>query len=45
MGNSIKFTHSGFVKIIAKNIDENLIEIKVKDTGSGITNEMIDTLF
>lgn len=44
IGNSIKFTEKGFIKIEAKKA-ENFIEINVIDTGIGIPKNKINNLF
>ena len=49
IGNAIKFTHKGEIVISVKRIesqdDDAFIEFSVKDTGIGIPNEKIDSLF
>jgi len=47
IGNAIKFTFKGFIKIkIKKVIDKrNLLNISVEDTGLGIKKENIPKLF
>ena len=46
ISNAIKFTQeSGTVRIIAEQIEDNLVEISVSDTGVGIKSEDIDKLF
>ena len=46
ISNAIKFTQeSGAVRIIAEQIENNLVEISVADTGIGIKPEDIDKLF
>lgn len=43
--NSIKFTEAGTITLSTKHIDDKMIEISVKDTGVGIENEAIDSIF
>jgi len=44
--NAVKFTpKSGNISIVAKPIDSKWVEISVKDTGIGMSKEMIDNLF
>ena len=46
VGNSIKFTQKGFVKIEGKTfLDKNKIEMKVSDTGGGIPENILPKLF
>ncbi len=45
MGNAIKFTQSGEVYLGIKAIDEQTLEFRIKDTGIGLTQEQIDSLF
>ena len=49
IGNAIKFTHQGFVKVsVEKKIEDDdagLIEISVEDSGIGINNQAQETLF
>ena len=46
VNNAIKFTHrDGFVTIAAKSLPDENVEISVSDSGLGICDEMIDTLF
>ncbi|MGL1893203.1 MAG: ATP-binding protein [Spirochaetaceae bacterium] len=44
VGNAIKFTESGNIEISAKDIG-NTLEISVKDTGIGISEENLDSVF
>ncbi len=45
VGNAIKFTDLGSVKIVARQKNENYIDIEVIDTGMGIREEDIEKLF
>ncbi|MEM9775301.1 MAG: ATP-binding protein [Chloroflexota bacterium] len=48
IGNAVKFTKEGFVKITVKAIQEptaNLIQYSIQDTGIGIPADRIDQLF
>ena len=49
VGNAIKFTSKGFVSIdvslLKKNANEAILHISVKDSGIGIPEDKIDTLF
>ena len=46
VSNAIKFTHKGGkISISAKVADGNSIEISIKDTGIGMTNNMVESLF
>lgn len=42
--NAIKYTNSGSVEIIT-DVDENHLTVKIKDTGIGISEEFLPTLF
>jgi signal transduction histidine kinase len=44
--NAVKFTNrNGTVKICSKNIENEMIEISVSDTGMGIEKDIINKLF
>ncbi|QDU82389.1 Autoinducer 2 sensor kinase/phosphatase LuxQ [Polystyrenella longa] len=46
VGNAIKFTHIGQIKVeVIFNSDESQIEFHVEDTGIGIPQEILSTLF
>ena len=46
ISNAIKFTKvAGTIRVIAKQIEGNLVEIPVSDTGIGIKPENIDILY
>jgi signal transduction histidine kinase len=46
VSNAVKFTHKGGkVSISAKTTDDKSVEISVKDSGIGMSREMIDNLF
>jgi len=44
IGNSIKFTESGYVKVEARE-EENEIVLMIEDTGIGIPEDKLDTVF
>ena len=46
IGNALKFTKTGWirVKIFKKRLESNFVFFEVKDTGSGMTNEVIAKL-
>lgn len=48
-GNALKFTNAGFIKITAKKVEEThevcLLEFEVIDTGIGITQDKLETIF
>jgi signal transduction histidine kinase len=43
--NALKFTHSGSVEIASRTTDEGLDEFAVRDTGAGIPEEALESLF
>jgi len=51
IGNSVKFTQSGYIKLSVKalNVDEHLskldLEISIEDTGKGIAKSQLDEIF
>ncbi len=48
VGNAVKFTHEGFIKITAQNFtkrDNSFIQISIRDTGIGIPSDRLDRLF
>ncbi len=49
LGNAIKFTHSGYVKLfcdlIEESVSHNIIKFSIKDTGEGISDEHRETIF
>ncbi|HVJ64022.1 MAG TPA: MASE3 domain-containing protein [Bdellovibrionota bacterium] len=45
VGNAVKFTSKGFVRVSARMADEDRVEISVQDTGIGIAHEKCDQLF
>eukprot|EP00347_Sterkiella_histriomuscorum_P007148 403350083 len=45
LSNAIKYTRKGYIKIKTSYIDRQILEIKVQDTGVGISQEQIKSLF
>ncbi len=45
VGNAVKFTEKGYVKLICDLNKDNLLYIKVKDTGIGIPDDQKDVIF
>ena len=46
IGNALKFTRNGWIKlkVFKKNEQSNLVNFEVKDTGSGMTEDVIKKL-
>ena len=45
VGNSLKFTTEGFVKVIVEKLESHKLEIKVKDSGKGILKNEQEAIF
>ncbi len=45
VGNSVKFTDKGFIKINVKSLDDHSVTVEVGDTGIGINEEEMGKLF
>ncbi len=48
VGNAVKFTHEGYIKISAKNLskgDDSFIQVSIQDTGIGIPADRLNRLF
>jgi len=45
LSNAIKFTHHGGVSLIVEKLDSNIYRFEIKDTGIGLKEEQITTLF
>jgi len=45
IGNAIKYTHKGFVKVMVADIDEDKIAVKIEDTGIGMSVDYINDVF
>lgn len=45
IGNSLKFTTEGFVKVSVEKRNDNMIQIKIKDSGKGILKEEQEAIF
>ncbi|MBC7847392.1 MAG: PAS domain S-box protein [Flavobacterium sp.] len=45
IGNSLKFTSQGFVKVSVEKLKNNDLQIKIKDTGKGILKEEQEAIF
>ena len=44
ISNSLKFTRSGWIRIKIKKLNNNLVYFEVRDTGSGMTDEILKKL-
>ena len=45
IGNAMKYTHQGYVKVIVTDSDKNRIAVKVEDTGIGMSADYINDVF
>ena len=45
LSNAVKFTHSGFIKFTVKQLQEQTLDLVVKDTGIGIDSDKKNKLF
>ena len=45
IGNSLKFTSEGFVKVSVEKLQNHVLQIKVKDSGKGILKEEQEAIF
>ncbi len=45
IGNSLKFTSAGFVKITVEKFEKNKLQIKIEDSGKGILKEDQEAIF
>ncbi|MDY6964810.1 MAG: PAS domain S-box protein [Halobacteriota archaeon] len=45
LGNAVKFTNEGEVKVLTKDLKNGLIRISVEDTGVGIKDEELEIIF
>ena len=45
IGNAMKYTHQGYVKVIVDDVDENKIVVKIEDTGIGMNTDYINDVF
>ncbi len=45
LSNAVKYTEKGKIKIVANEINQNDVKIDITDTGIGIKEEIIDTIF
>ncbi len=45
IGNALKYTHQGYVKVTVTSSEENNVVVKVEDTGIGMSAEYIDDVF
>ena len=45
LGNAIKFTETGYIKVTVKNASEDTLLFQVQDTGIGIAQEKLELIF
>lgn len=45
INNAVKFTRPGGSVLISARLDEQMIRVSVRDTGTGMTNEQLESLF
>jgi PAS domain S-box-containing protein len=45
IGNAMKYTHKGYINVTVSDVDEDKIEVRIEDTGIGMTVEYINNVF
>ncbi len=45
IGNAVKYTHKGYVKIMTTDVDEDRIAVKIEDSGIGMSEDYINDVF
>lgn len=45
LGNALKFTLEGFIKVSVEKLNDNMIQVQVKDSGKGILKEEQEAIF
>jgi len=45
IGNAMKYTHQGYVKVLVTDVDDNKVAVKIEDTGIGMSADYINDVF
>jgi signal transduction histidine kinase len=45
VGNALKFTHDGSITVFADYLDENKIQVRIKDTGIGVPPDKLESIY
>ncbi len=45
VGNSLKFTHEGGIKVYADYLDDDKIQVRIKDSGIGVPPDKLEAIF
>jgi len=45
IGNAMKYTHKGYIKVMVTDVDEDKIAVKIEDTGIGMSVDYINDVF
>lgn len=45
IGNAMKYTHQGYIKVLVAEVGENKIVVRIEDTGIGMSSDYINDVF
>jgi len=45
IGNAMKYTHQGYIKVLVTDVDDSKIAVKIEDTGIGMSADYINDVF